>query len=67
MAVWRSAAGFFERITSLNGMLNSSTVIGDGIREKVVGGRGRDWMHDIEMQDQFKDFDRNPTTGDQQN
>ncbi|HEX5164748.1 MAG TPA: GEVED domain-containing protein [Thermomicrobiales bacterium] len=67
MAVWRSAAGFLERIASLGGLLNSSTVIGDGIREKVTGGRGRDWMIDFESQDQFKDFDSNPTTGDHQN
>jgi Ca2+-binding RTX toxin-like protein len=67
MAVWRSAAGFFERITGLSGMLNSNTIIGDGIREKVNGGRGRDWMLDFELLDQFKDYDRSPTTGDHQN
>jgi Ca2+-binding RTX toxin-like protein len=67
LAEWRSSTGFLGRITNLAGMLNSSTVLGDGLRDEIFGGTGRDWMLDYELKDAFRDFNRSTTTGDKKN
>jgi hypothetical protein len=39
---------FGARIAQLGTFLNSSTVIGDGLRDTLYGSSGRDWLLDYE-------------------
>jgi hypothetical protein len=58
---------FGARIAQLGTFLNSSTVIGDGLRDTLYGSSGRDWLLDYELLDAFSEFNSNPTTGDRKN
>ena len=67
LAEWRSSTGFLGRIANLATMINSGTVVGDGVRDEVYGSLGRDWMLDYELRDAFRDFSSSSTSGDKKN
>jgi uncharacterized repeat protein (TIGR01451 family) len=51
MAAWYSSAPFQARVGSLSGRINSSTVLDDGVRDRLSGGAGRDWYIDYLLAD----------------
>jgi Ca2+-binding RTX toxin-like protein len=64
---WRTNLAFGARIAQLGTFLNSSTVIGDGLRDTLYGSSGRDWLLDYEPLDAFSEFQLKPHDGRRKN
>ncbi|WP_315861165.1 beta strand repeat-containing protein [Anatilimnocola floriformis] len=67
LALWTANTPFATRITSLNGLINNTTVVDDGIFDYVFGSTGRDWLVDYSLRDLFLDYSANALTGDKKN
>jgi len=67
MNEWKSTRPFATRIANLASLLNTATVLNDGVRDELWGGTDRDWMIDYEQLDAFADLSTNLTIGDRKN
>jgi hypothetical protein len=68
LAAWGDpGTDFNSRIAGLGELLNPMTVLDDGSRDTLDGGKNRDWLLDFLMAETIKGFVNNAATGDKKN
>jgi Ca2+-binding RTX toxin-like protein len=67
VAEWGYGTSFLTRITKLQPLLHSGTVLDDGTRDDLDGGGGCDWLLDFALADTLIGFQSSPTKGDRKN
>jgi uncharacterized repeat protein (TIGR01451 family) len=55
-SLWNGPGTFASRTASTGSLINSSTVLSDGVADYILGGINRDWAIDYALLDYFLDY-----------